>query len=160
MCTLLDWVQICVQRFFPSWHDGQHARVGYIPRGTQAHPLKQAQPLLQSGHLSQIACSQNYFNVIMHNLKEVFSRFNWKIHFWCKIRYKFLRTTRLMFVSFWDRVIHKSLIIDSQNCDAKKYLAPLVQKLDNAIHRINHYPADSVVCFVNIYPLDSDLSGG
>ena len=30
----------------------------------------------------------------------------------------------------------------------------------NAIHRINHYPADSVVCFVNIYPLDSDLSGG
>ena len=38
--------------------------------------------------------------------------------------------------------------------------APVVQKLDNAIHRINHYPADSVVCFVNIYPLDSDLSGG
>ena len=31
---------------------------------------------------------------------------------------------------------------------------------DNAIHRINHYPADSVVCFVNTYPLDSDLSGG
>ena len=29
-----------------------------------------------------------------------------------------------------------------------------------AIHRIIHYPADSVVCFVNIYPLDSDLSGG
>ena len=27
-----------------------------------------------------------------------------------------------------------------------------------AIHRINHYPADSVVCFVNTYPLDSDLS--
>ena len=26
---------------------------------------------------------------------------------------------------------------------------------DNAIHRINHYPVDSVVCFVNIYPLDS-----
>ena len=38
--------------------------------------------------------------------------------------------------------------------------APVVQKLDNAIHRINHYPADSVVCFVNVYPLDSDLSGG
>ena len=27
--------------------------------------------------------------------------------------------------------------------------APVVQKVDNAIHRINHYPADSVVCFVN-----------
>ena len=25
---------------------------------------------------------------------------------------------------------------------------------------INHYSADSVVCFVNTYPLDSDLSGG
>ena len=39
-------------------------------------------------------------------------------------------------------------------------LAPVVQKGDNAIHGINHYPVDSVVCFVNIYPLDSDLSGG
>ena len=39
-------------------------------------------------------------------------------------------------------------------------LAPVVQRLDNAIQRINHYPADSVVCFVNTYPLDSDLSGG
>ena len=40
------------------------------------------------------------------------------------------------------------------------YLAPVVQRLDNAIHRINHYPVDSVVCFVNTYPLDSDLSSG
>ena len=38
--------------------------------------------------------------------------------------------------------------------------APVVQKVDNAIHWINHHPVDSVVCFVNIYPLDSDLSGG
>ena len=41
-----------------------------------------------------------------------------------------------------------------------QHLARVVQKLDKAIHRINHYPTDSVVCFVNIYPLDSDLSGG
>ena len=28
-----------------------------------------------------------------------------------------------------------------------------VQSLDiNAIHRINHYPADSLVCFANTYP--------
>ena len=40
------------------------------------------------------------------------------------------------------------------------YQAPVVQRLDNAIHRINHYPADSLFCFVNTYPLDSDLSGG
>ena len=36
----------------------------------------------------------------------------------------------------------------------------VVRELDNAIHRINHYPADSVVCFVNIYPVDSYLSCG
>ena len=41
-----------------------------------------------------------------------------------------------------------------------KALAWVVQKGYNAIHRINHFPADSVVCFVNIYPLDSYLSGG
>ena len=40
------------------------------------------------------------------------------------------------------------------------HLARVVQRLDNTIHRINHYPADSVVCFVKTYPLDNDLSGG
>ena len=39
-------------------------------------------------------------------------------------------------------------------------LARVVQKVNNAIHRINHYPADSVVCFVHTYPPDSDLSSG
>ena len=38
--------------------------------------------------------------------------------------------------------------------------APVVRKVDNAIHWMNHYPVDSVVCFANSYPLDSDLSGG
>ena len=36
-------------------------------------------------------------------------------------------------------------------------LAPVVHKVDNDIHRINHYPRDSTT---NTYPLDSDLSGG
>ena len=36
----------------------------------------------------------------------------------------------------------------------------VVQKADNPIHWINHYPVDSLVCFVNTYPLDSDLSSG
>jgi len=40
------------------------------------------------------------------------------------------------------------------------HTARVVQKVDNAIHRINHYPADSAVCFVDTYPLDSDLSCG
>ena len=30
-----------------------------------------------------------------------------------------------------------------------KALAPVVQTLDSAIHRINHYPADSVIDFRN-----------
>ena len=34
--------------------------------------------------------------------------------------------------------------------------APVVQTLDSAIRRINHYPADSVIGFPNTYPLDSD----
>ena len=38
------------------------------------------------------------------------------------------------------------------------YQAPVVQRVDNAIHRINHYPVDNVVCFANTYPLDSHLS--
>ena len=33
--------------------------------------------------------------------------------------------------------------------------ALVVGKLDDAIHRMNHYPVDSVVCFVSTYPLDS-----
>ena len=36
--------------------------------------------------------------------------------------------------------------------------ASVGRRLDNDIQRINHYPADSVVCFAGSYPLDSDLS--
>ena len=32
--------------------------------------------------------------------------------------------------------------------------------MDNTIHWLNNYSADSMVCFVNTYPLDRDLSGG
>ena len=39
-------------------------------------------------------------------------------------------------------------------------LAPVVQTLDSAIHRINYYPVDSVIDIRNTYRLDSDLSGG
>jgi len=40
------------------------------------------------------------------------------------------------------------------------HLAPVVQKLDSAIHRIKHYPVDYAIGFPNTYPLGSDLSGG
>ena len=39
-------------------------------------------------------------------------------------------------------------------------LTPVVRMIDNSIQRINRYPVDSVVCFANTYPLDSNLSGG
>ena len=39
-------------------------------------------------------------------------------------------------------------------------LAPVVQRADNSFHRTNHYQVDSVLCFVIIYPLDSDSPGG
>ena len=35
--------------------------------------------------------------------------------------------------------------------------APVVQTLDSAIHRINHYPADKYYGNQLRYPLDSDL---
>ena len=38
--------------------------------------------------------------------------------------------------------------------------APVVQKVDSTIHRINHYPVDNAISSRNTYPLDSDLSGG
>ena len=38
--------------------------------------------------------------------------------------------------------------------------AQVVRKVDNAIYRINHCPADSMVCFISTRPLDSDLSSG
>ena len=39
-------------------------------------------------------------------------------------------------------------------------LAPVVQKLDSAIHRINHYPADTYYGKQLHYQLDSDLPAG
>ena len=39
------------------------------------------------------------------------------------------------------------------------YRAPVVQNVDNAIHRIDVYPLNSAIGFPNTYPLDSDFSG-
>ena len=38
-------------------------------------------------------------------------------------------------------------------------LAAVVQEMDNAIQRINHYPLNIAISFPNTYPLYSDLSG-
>ena len=38
------------------------------------------------------------------------------------------------------------------------YLVPVVRKVDNAIHRINHYPEDSItIPRIVIYPLDNAI---
>ena len=42
----------------------------------------------------------------------------------------------------------------------EKYQAPVVQTVNNAIPRINHYPLDIAIGFAITYPVDSDLSGG
>ena len=43
----------------------------------------------------------------------------------------------------------------------KRNQAPVVQKVDSAIHRINLYPVDSaIIGFPNTYPRDDDLSNG
>ena len=39
-------------------------------------------------------------------------------------------------------------------------LAPVVQKVNSIIHRINLSPLDSAIGFPNTYSLDSDLSDG
>ena len=46
------------------------------------------------------------------------------------------------------------------HCDSFTHLALVVQTLDSAIHRINHYPAAKYYGNQLRYPLDSDLSGG
>ena len=45
----------------------------------------------------------------------------------------------------------------------KKIILPaeVVQMLDSAIHRLDHYPVDNtIIGFCTTYPLDSELSGG
>ena len=51
-------------------------------------------------------------------------------------------------------------IIELCSYNISRGLAPVVQKVDNAIHRINHYPLDIAIGFAITYPVDSDLSGG
>ena len=41
-----------------------------------------------------------------------------------------------------------------------KNLAPVVQKADNTMHWINHYPLVAQFSFPNNHALDSDFSGG
>ena len=61
-----------------------------------------------------------------------------------------------------DIVIHRinHYPVDSAMGFPNIYLAPVVQTLDSAIQWINIYSVDSAIGFPNTYPLDSDLSDG
>ena len=57
-------------------------------------------------------------------------------------------------------MIQLHLVSVVRNSSVLTHQALVVRIVDNAIHWINHYPVDSMVCFVNTYLRDSDLSGG
>ena len=59
------------------------------------------------------------------------------------------------FWKFW-KMLFLSLLEVAENSNQ----VPVVQKVDNAIHRINHYLLDSAMGFPNTYPWVSDLSVG
>ena len=56
------------------------------------------------------------------------------------------------------QITHQAAV--AQMMDSTIQQAPVVQKLDSAIHRINHYPADKYYGNQLLYLPDSDLSGG
>ena len=50
--------------------------------------------------------------------------------------------------------------LKNNKVDVGHHQGPVVQKVNSAIHRINHYPEDNAIGFPNTYPLNSDLPGG
>ena len=63
-------------------------------------------------------------------------------------------------VGIVDWTVEEVVSMDSGNEWLSTHQVRVVQKVDNAIHWINHYPLDSAIGFAMTYPLDSDLSGG
>ena len=55
-----------------------------------------------------------------------------------------------LIVASWDRGGADTSCLDSKNC----HQAPVVQKMNNAIHWINLYPVDKLIDFPNTCPLD------
>ena len=72
----------------------------------------------------------------------------------------FIKLTPAYISAFIERVSLIWKITLSHLINAMTELAPVVQTLDSAIHRINHYPADKYYGNQLCYLLDSDLSGG
>ena len=69
---------------------------------------------------------------------------------WCTVHDHLVRSSYAAPALLGDFILENVLFVQ----------APVVQKLDSAIHRINLYPLDSAIGLTNTYPLDSDLSVG
>ena len=72
----------------------------------------------------------------------------------CKLISTYLSST------FGELELHLSLLSRIPSSNIITVQAPVVWRVENAIHQINHYPVDSAIGFANTYPLGSDLSGG
>ena len=59
-------------------------------------------------------------------------------------------------IKIWTKCISLIPLLDDQ----VNHQAPVVRKLDSAIHRINRYPAVKYYDNQLRYPVDSDLSNG
>ena len=59
-------------------------------------------------------------------------------------------------IKIWTKCIFLIPLLDDQ----VNHQAPVVRKLDSAIHRINRYPAVKYYDNQLRYPVDSDLSSG
>ena len=60
--------------------------------------------------------------------------------FWAYTTYFFRLLRQLR--AWFKKLVQHNLTNQSEHANFFVDLAPVVQKLDNAIHRINHYPAD------------------
>ena len=72
--------------------------------------------------------------------------------------WQYVRWGRIAVRYSWRLVLHEISLRSLASTPI--LLGPVVRKVDNAIHRINHYPLDSAIDFPNTYPLDSDSSDG
>ena len=75
-------------------------------------------------------------------------------------KFLFLKRAMKTFASNLPRQAFLGKRGQEQNPNVTILQAPVVQKVDSAIHRINYYPLDIAIGFAITYPVDSDLSGG
>ena len=50
--------------------------------------------------------------------------------------------------------------LKNNKVDVGHHQDPVIQKVNSAIHQINHYPVDNAIGYPNTYSLHSDLLGG